>query len=68
MTVCSTTKSTTDQYLANIQFTKNDIKRIICKLNPNKAHGHYKISICMLKMSGDAIIEPLLMISKNCLK
>ena len=64
----SSTNPITDQYLANIEFTKDDIKRIICKLDPNKAHGHDMISIRMLKMSGDAIIEPLFKIFKNCLK
>ena len=64
----SSTVPVTDQYLANIEFTKDDIKRIICKLDPNKAHGHDMISIRMLKMSGDAIIEPLFKIFKNCLK
>ena len=64
----SSTIPVTDQYLANIEFTKDDIKRIICKLDPNKAHGHDMISIRMLKMSGDAIIEPLFKIFKNCLK
>ena len=58
----------TDQYLANIEFTKDDIKRIICRLDPNKAHGHDVISIHMLKMFGDAIIEPLFKIFKDCLK
>ena len=57
--------SSTTQYLVNIQCTKDDIKRIICKLDPNKAHGYDVISIGMLKMSGDAIIEPLFKISKN---
>ena len=47
---------------------KDDIKRIVCKLDPSKAHGHDMISIRMLKMSGDAIIEPLFTIFKNCLK
>ena len=47
---------------------KDDIKRIICKLDPNKAHGRAMISIRMLKMSGDAIIKPLFKILKNCLK
>ena len=58
----------TCQYLENIEFTKDDIKRIICKLNPYKAYGHDMISICMLKMSRDAIIEPYFKIFKNCLK
>ena len=35
----------TDQYLANIEFAKDDIKRIICKLDRNKAHGYNMISI-----------------------
>ena len=64
----SSTNPITDQYLANIEFTKDDIKRIICKLDPNKAHGHDMISICILKMSGDTITEPLFKIFKNCLK
>ena len=63
----SSTNPINDQYLANIEFTKDDIKRIICKLDPNKAHGHDMIN-SMLKMSGNAIIEPLFKIFKNCLK
>ena len=62
----SSTIPVTYQYLAKIEFTKDDIKRIICKLDPNKAHGHDMISICMLKVSGGAITEPLFKISKNC--
>ena len=46
----------------------DDIKRIICKLDPNKAHGHDMISIRVLRMSGDAIIEPLFKIFKICSK
>ena len=60
----SSTIPVTDQYLANTEFTKDDIKRIICKLDSNKAHGHDIISIRMLKMSGDAIVEPLQNIRK----
>ena len=64
----SSTFSVTDQYLANIEFMRDDIERIICKLDRSKAHGHDKNSICLLKMSGEAIIEPLFKIFKNCLK
>ena len=64
----SSTIPVTDQYLGNIEFAKGDIKRIVCKLDPNKAHGHDMISIRKLKVSGDAIIEPLFKIFKNCLK
>ena len=41
---------------------------LICKLDLNKAYGHDMISICMLKMSGNAIIESLFTIFKICLK
>ena len=61
----SSTNHITDQYLSNIEFTKDDIKRIICKLDPNKAHGHDRVSIRILKMSGDAIIESVFKIFKN---
>ena len=64
----SLTNPITDQYLANIEFTKDDIKKIICKLDPDKAHGHDMISIRMLQMSSEAVIEPLFRIFKNCLK
>ena len=42
------------------------LKKIIRKLDPNKNHDI--ISICMLKLPGDAIIEPLFTIFKNRLK
>ena len=65
----SSTISVTDQYLANIKFTlKDDIKRIICKLDLSKAHRRDMISIRMLKVSGDARIDPFFKIFKNCLK
>ena len=64
----SSTNIITDQFLSNIELTKDDIKRIICKLDPNKTHGHNMISIRMWKMSGNAIIEPLFTIFKNYLK
>ena len=64
----SSTIPVTNQYLANIEFTQYDIKRIIYQLDPNKAHGHDMITIRMLKMFGNAIIEPLFQKFKNCLK
>ena len=60
----SSTIPVTDQYLANIQFTNDDIKTIICTLDPNKAHVHDMIIIRMFKVSGDAIMEPLFKIFK----
>ena len=41
----SSTNPNTDQYLSNIEFTKDNNKRTIRKLDPNKAHGHVMVSI-----------------------
>ena len=49
------------------QFTTDDIKSIINKLDPNKAHSHDMISIRMIKLCGDFIYKPLEMIFKSCL-
>ena len=62
----SSTILVNDQHLGNIEFTKDNIKRIICKRDPYKAHGHDMIGIRMVKVPGDAIIEPLFKIFKNC--
>ena len=57
-----------NQYLSNIRFKKDNLKRIIYKLCPTRTYGNFMISIRMLKMSGDAIIDPLFTICKYCLK
>ena len=41
----SSTNFITDQYLSDNEITKDDIKRIICKLDPNKDHCQDMISI-----------------------
>ena len=41
----SSTNFITDQYLSDNEITKDGIKRIICKLDPNKAHCQDMISI-----------------------
>ena len=51
----------TDSTLSFSHFTK-DIFRTINNLDPNKAHGHDKISICMLKICGDSICRHLTII------
>ena len=61
----SSTNPITNQYLWNIEFMKDDGKRIIFKQDPNEAYSHGMISICMFKMSGDAIIKPLFTIFKK---
>ena len=57
----------TDKRLSAITFSADDIGKIIRSLNPNKSHGHDNLSICMLKLCGDAICEPLLLIFNQAL-
>ena len=45
----SSTNPITNQYLSNIEFMKYDIKRIIFKLDPNKAPGHDMIINAIFK-------------------
>ena len=54
----------TDCALSSCHFAKEDILRIINKLDPNKAHGHDEISYRMLKVCGDPICRPLNVIFK----
>ena len=53
--------------LSSFQFAGADIKSIINKLDPNKAHVHDMISIRMFKLCGDSIYKALEMIFKSCL-
>ena len=57
----------TDKRLRTINFTTNNIEKIIVSLNPNKAHGHDNISIRMLKICGNTILKPLELIFKQAL-
>ena len=55
-------------FSSTVRFSENDILKVIQKLDPNKAHGHDKISIRMLKLSDKAIFKPLHMIFTSCLE
>ena len=55
----------THNLLSSFQFTADDIKSIINKLDPNKAHGHDTISIRMIKLCGGSVYKPLEMIFKS---
>ena len=57
----------TNKRLFVLNIKKNDILKIIRKLNVNKAHGHDDISIRMLKICDSVITEPLSIIFKNCI-
>ena len=49
----------TDQRLSTVKFVNTDILKIVQNLNPNKAHGHNKISIRMLKICGNSFCRSL---------
>ena len=58
----------TDKRLSTVKFLSNGILKIIQNLNPNKAHGHDKISIRMLKICGNSLCRPLELIFTDCLE
>ena len=58
----------TNTCLSTVRFSENGILKVIRKLDPNKAHGHDKISIRMLKLSDKAICKPLHTIFTSCLE
>ena len=45
--------------LLTVNFSTDAIAKILQNLDPNKAHGHDKISIRMLQLSGNSIRKPL---------
>ena len=51
-----------------IDFSNNDILKIIRNLDRNKAHGHDMISIKMVKICDDSICKPLKLILHSCLE
>ena len=58
-------KKKTEKIISSISFSSNDIAKIIRDLDPDKVHGHDMISICMLKICGDSILEPSEIIFKS---
>ena len=51
-----------------VVFSREDIAKIIFKLNPNKAHGWDNISIKMIQLCGDSILTPLFLIFETALR
>ena len=58
----------THNRLSSVRFCQDDITKIIQKLDPNKAHGHYKISIHILKICGSSIYKHLELVFKQCIE
>ena len=57
----------TNNILDTIDFSKENIYKIIKTLDPNKAHGHDMISILMIKFCGISICKLVEIIFKKCL-
>ena len=58
---------TTEKRLNILNFSSNDIEKIIQNLDPNKAHGHDKISIRIIKICSKSICKPLQLIFSQCI-
>ena len=50
---------TTEKRLNTLNFSNNDIEKIIQNLDPSKAHGHDKINIRMIIICSKSICKPL---------
>ena len=53
--------------LTSVKFDNNDILKIIMSLNVNKAHGHDGISVRMIKMCDESLVQPLSLIFRGCI-
>ena len=53
--------------LTSIKFDNNDILKIIRSLNINKAHGHDSISVRMIRMWDESLVQPLSLIFRGCI-
>ena len=58
----------TEARLTSINFSDNNIVKIIRHLSINKAHDHDVISVRVVKICDDVIKKPLPIIDKNCIK
>ena len=56
------------EFLSTIDFSTDDIVKIIRNLDPNKAHGHEMISIRMIEICDTSICRPLKLIFQSCLE
>ena len=58
----------TNKSLDTVNFSTDDISKIINNLDPNKANGHDMLSIWMIKLCGNSTCKPLSIILNGCLK
>ena len=62
------TNFVTEERSSTFEICSSDIAKILRPLDPNKAHGHDKITIRMIKMCASSISKPLAILFRNCLK
>ena len=55
----------TNSRLLTVYFFIDGIKKILQNLDPNEAHGHDKVTICILQLCGNSICKPLALIAKH---
>ena len=58
---------TTEKRLNTLNFSNNEIEKIIQNLDPNKAHAHDKINIRNINICGKSICKPLNLIFNHCI-
>ena len=58
----------TNNRLLTANFSTDRTAKILQNLDPNKAHGHDKISIRMLQLCGNSIFKPLELIFKQAME
>ena len=58
----------TDNRLLTVNFSIDDIVKILQNLGPNKAHGHDKISIRKLQLCDNSICNPLELIFEQAME
>ena len=58
----------TENRLSTVNFSIDDIAKILQNLDPNKAHGHDKISIRMLQLCGNSICKPLALVFQQAME
>ena len=56
-----------EKRLNTLNFSNNDIEKIIQNLDPNKAHGHDKVSVRIMKICGKSICKFLQLIFSQCI-
>ena len=58
----------TDNRLLTVNFSIDDMAKILQNLDPNKAHGQDKISIRILQLCGNSVFKSLELIFKQSME